>query len=200
MRTLIAVTIFISITLFFAGSVQAHTQSETALETITVTAQKQEEDVQGVPMSISVFNTQHIEALNIEAISQLSDFVPNLTLFDNGASGFDSPSMRGLHAFLDSATVSTGLFVDGVPILMATGFEDTFLDIERVEVLRGPQGTLYGKNTEAGVINIITRQPDNEFRGKIAGEYGEDNKQKVNLNLAGPIMKRIRICFLLAIP
>jgi iron complex outermembrane receptor protein len=169
--------------------ISARAQEEHVQETITVTAQKHEEDVQDVPMSISVLNTQHIEDLNIESISELSDFVPNLTMFNNGAPGFDTPSIRGLHAFLDSGTVSTGLFVDGVPILAVAGFEDTFLDIERVEVLRGPQGTLYGKNTEAGVINIITRQPNNEFRGKVAGEYGEDNKQKVNFNLAGPIMQ-----------
>ena len=189
MRTCIAIITFFFIGFFGVGFLKAQTQSETTLESMTVTAQKQEENVQDVPMSISVLNTQQIEDLNIQSISELSDFVPNLTMFNNGAPGFDTPSMRGLHAFLDSGTVSTGLFVDGVPILAVAGFEDTFLDIERVEILRGPQGTLYGKNTEAGVINIITRQPGNEFRGKVAGEYGEDNKQKINLNLAGPIMQ-----------
>ncbi len=86
-------------------------------------------------------------------------------------------------------TVSTGLYVDGVPILGPIGFETGMFDIERIEVLRGPQGTMYGKNTEAGVINIITRQPDNEFRGRVSTEGGEDKKCQILLNLSGPIQK-----------
>ncbi len=159
------------------------------LDTITVTAQKQEENAQEVPLSISVFNDQNLDDLNIDSVSEIADFVPNLSIFFNGASGMNSPSTRGIHAFVESMTVSSGLYVDGVPILSASGYEDTLLDIERVEVLRGPQGTLYGKNTETGVINIITKQPDNNFRGKISAEGGEDEKIQGTFNVSGPIMQ-----------
>ncbi len=167
------------------------------LETITVTAQKHEENVQEVPMSITVFGEQDIEDKKIESVGELADFVPNFMIFDEGGPGINSPSMRGIHAPFTSYTTSVGLFIDGIPVLSAFGYEDALLDIERIEVLRGPQGTLYGKNTEAGVINIITAQPNNEFRGKITGEWGkmlsaeagDKTKNEISFNLSGPIQK-----------
>ena len=184
------------------GSKQETVQEEKArgeyeLETITVTAQKQEENVQEVPISVSVFNELDIEDKKIESVRDMVDFVPNLALIDSGSSGANSPSMRGIYAGIESLTISTGLYVDGVPILMASGFEDEMLDIERIEVLRGPQGTIYGKGAEAGAISIITRQPDNEFRGKVSAqggkllsaETGDKQKGEFSINLSGPIQK-----------
>ncbi len=167
------------------------------LEPITVTAQKQEEDVQEVPISISVFNDQAIEDSRIQSVLDLADFVPNLFIFQNAVSGANTPSMRGMHAEPHTLSVSTGLYVDGVPILSLAGYEDSVLDIERIEVLRGPQGTLYGKNAEAGVINIITRQPDNEFRGKVSAEGGKYLSTETgdglggafSFNLSGPLLE-----------
>ena len=184
------------------GSKQETVQEEKArgeyeLETITVTAQKQEENVQEVPISVSVFNELDIEDRKIESVRDMVDFVPNLALIGTGASGANSPSMRGIYAGGEALTISTGLYVDGVPILMTSGFENEMLDIERIEVLRGPQGTIYGKGAEAGAISIITRQPDNEFRGKVSAqggkllsaETGDKQKGEFSINLSGPIQK-----------
>nr|WP_319494472.1 TonB-dependent receptor [uncultured Desulfobacter sp.] len=165
------------------------------LETITVTAQKQEENIQEVSMGITAFSTQGIEDAKIESLSDLSDLVPSLMIFNEGGAGMNTPSMRGVHAPFETMTLSTGLFIDGVPVQSILGFENTFLDIERVEVLRGPQGTLYGKNTEAGVINIITRPPDNNFRTSLSADIGtwlsseNDNRltQTYSINFSGPI-------------
>lgn len=159
------------------------------IEAITVTAQKQEENVQEVPVSITVFNERDIEDKKIESVEDIADFVPNLTILDNGMSGTNSPSMRGVHVAPYTFTTTTGLYVDGVPMISGFGFEAGLLDIERIEVLRGPQGTLYGKNTETGVINIISRQPGNEFKGKVSVAGGQDKKGDVSLSLAGPIQK-----------
>lgn len=172
-------------------------KKELELDIITVTAQKQEENVQEVPIGISVFSDLDIEDRKIESVQDIADFVPNMMILDSGMSSFSSPSMRGIRAPAASMSVSAGLYVDGVPLLTAPGFEDAILDIERIEVLRGPQGTLYGKNTEAGVINIITRQPDNEFRGKVSAEggkllsteTGDGLKGEFSLNVSGPIME-----------
>lgn len=173
----------------------AEAQDTLSLEEITVTAQKQEESVQDVSMGITAFTNQSIEDAKIESISDLADLVPSLMIFNEGGLGMNTPSMRGIHAPYDTLTLSTGLFIDGVPIQSIMGFESTFLDIERVEVLRGPQGTLYGKNTEAGVINIITRQPDNNFRAGLSANIGtwlsseNDDRltQTYNIKLSGPI-------------
>ncbi|MFV9644699.1 MAG: TonB-dependent receptor [Desulfobacterales bacterium] len=183
----------------FAAAQEETSKQETAqkekargeydLGTMTVTAQKQEENVQEVPVSITVFNEQDIEDKKIESVREIADFVPNLMIFDAGVSQMRPPTMRGISAPIESHAVSTGLYVDGVPTLTVFGFEEEMVDIERIEVLRGPQGTLYGKNTETGVINIITRQPDNEFRGRVSAQGGEDKKGQFSLNLSGPIQK-----------
>ncbi len=166
------------------------------LDTITVTAQKQEENVHDVPISISIFDETDIEDRNVDSMSDLGDFVPNLMIFNNGISGMNTPVMRGLSAFVESFKVSTGLYVDDVPILNAIGFENGMLDIERIEVLRGPQGTIYGKGAEAGAINIISRRPGNDFQGAITGQAGqwlssESGEKKLTalmLRLSGPVL------------
>jgi iron complex outermembrane receptor protein len=182
--------------LAFAGQT-SKTQTEAAktLEAITVTAQKQEENIQDVPMGITAFTTQGIEDAKIESVSDLADYVPNLMIYSQGGSGMNSPSMRGVLAPFETMTLSTGLFIDGVPTQTMLGYDNAFLDIERVEVLRGPQGTLYGKNTEAGVINIITRQPDNNVRASLSANVGtllsseNDDRltQTYTIKFSGPI-------------
>ncbi|MCG8532540.1 MAG: TonB-dependent receptor plug domain-containing protein [Desulfovibrionales bacterium] len=166
------------------------------MENMMVTAQKQEENIQDIPVSITVLDSLLIEDAKIESVLDLADYIPNFSINESGNSGINTPTTRGLHATMESGTVTTGLFVDGVPILSSTGFEASFYDIERVEFLRGPQGTLYGNGAEAGVINIITRQPDNEFRGKFslnAGQYlsskADDNLYNTSFYFSGPIAR-----------
>ena len=176
---------------------EENARGEHKLETMTVTTQKQEENVQEVPVSITVFNEQRIEDMKIESLNDIADFVPNLMIYQVGVSGQNTPTMRGISARPETFKVSTGLYVDGVPVLTGSGFVNEMLDIERIKVLRCPQGTIYGKGTEAGAINIITRQPDNEFRGRVSadggkmlsGETGDKLKGKFSLNLSCPIQK-----------
>lgn len=171
-----------------AVSAIAEEQEATRLETMTVTAQKQKEDVQDVPMGVTAFDDQAIEDIKIESVAELADYVPNFMIYETGIEMVGQPIMRGVSAAGSSEnSTAVGLYVDGVPTLSSSGFEEGFVDIERIEVLRGPQGTLYGKNTEAGVINIITRQPDNTFRGKVSTELAEDSKYKGMVSLGGPL-------------
>ena len=107
---------------------QEKTQEEKAreeheLRTMTVTAQKQEENVQEVPLSISVFTELDIEDRKIESVQEIADFVPNLMIFDFGGPAKFQPTMRGVSAGLHSFTTSTGLYVDGVPILSGVGLK-----------------------------------------------------------------------------
>ncbi|MFK5951895.1 MAG: TonB-dependent receptor [Desulfobacterium sp.] len=106
-----------------------------------------------------------------------------------GNQGAGTAVTRGISGDLNSMSTSTALFIDGVPYLHGNGFDADLTDIERIEVLRGPQGTLYGKNAEAGVINVITRMPDNDPRCTISAEMGEDNKRQLTLNASTPLIK-----------
>ncbi|PIE03803.1 MAG: TonB-dependent receptor [Acidobacteria bacterium] len=181
----------------FALAYEKTGRQEHALETITVTAQKQKEKAQEVPMSISVFDSIATEDAKMESMRDVADFVPNLNIYGQGYSGWNAPSMRGIYAPGETLAVSTGLYIDGVPVLSILGYDDNLLDVERIEVLRGPQGTLYGKNTEAGAINIITRQPGNEFRGKLIADTGaflsagtgDGLVGDLGVNLSGPLVK-----------
>lgn len=195
---ILLVTVFLNIILIhFAIAQEEETQRVYDLGNITVTAQKQVENVQEVPISISVFNGQDIEDRGIQSVLELADFVPNLSIYQNAWSNIITPSMRGIHAHAHTFSVSTALYVDGVPNISCISYDDGILDIERIEVLRGPQGTLYGKNAEAGVISIITRQPDNEFRGKVTLQGGSllstENDDGLcgtfSLNLSGPLVE-----------
>ncbi|WP_321414643.1 TonB-dependent receptor domain-containing protein [uncultured Desulfobacter sp.] len=184
--------VLISILMAVNQSIADNEQSDTlSLDTITVTANKQEENIQEVPLSITAFDEFTLDDRNISSVDELADYVPNLILIDQGVSGAKTPTMRGVNAGLGTFDVSTAMFVDGVPVTSFAGYEDTLQNIERVEVLRGPQGTLYGKGAQAGAINIITRQPDNDFRGKISVDGGEDYKKEVAFSVSGPIVQDI---------
>ena len=187
-----ALMLLFSGTAMGAGTAAEQNNSEKQnhqLGSVTVTAQKTEEKAQEVPVSITVLDELAIDDRGIESILDVADYVPNLTVFANGVDGMNTPSMRGMHAEVTTFTVTTGMFMDGIPILNPCGYDDALVDIERVEVLRGPQGTLYGKSTETGVINIITKQPGNEYRAKAAAELGTDQKRQVALNFKGPIVQ-----------
>ncbi len=155
------------------GGSRGGVRQEFKLDTITVSANKQEENIQDIPFSITVLGQGDLEDKKIVSISNLVDYVPNVSTFDWGMGGFNNITSRGLSAPSFSwFTTSMGMYIDGVPALGSFGYTTAILDIERIEVLRGPQGTLYGKNTETGAINIITKKADNQFSGSVTLEGG----------------------------
>ncbi len=159
------------------------------LGTITVIAQKTEENLQDVPIAVSVFDDISLEDKLIVDLKDVSYFVPNFYLFTGSDTGMNSSSMRGISVHPTTGASTMGLYIDGAPITNNIGFEAVLENIERIEILRGPQGTLYGKNAQAGVINVVSKKPENEMEGKVALEYGEDNKQKVGAFFNTPIVK-----------
>lgn len=159
------------------------------LDAVTVTAQKSEENIQKVPISIDAFDDIKIEDFSISSLEDIGKYSSNLYFFNTGQQGLTSPSIRGVGANIVSFSSPISLYVDGVPTMSSFGFSDELEDIERIEVLKGPQGTLYGKNSEAGVINVITKKPDNDFRGKVFTKVGTDGKKQLGFNVAGPIVE-----------
>src|SRR3546814_450804 len=151
------------------------------LEEIVVTAQKRSESLQDTPISITAFTAASMDRMNITNIQQIGTITPNL-MFDftapvSGASNAATVFIRGVGQsdFAMTTEAGVGPYVDGIYMSRSIGGVLDVLDIERVEVLRGPQGTLFGRNTIGGAINITTIAPNDEFGGLVdasVGNYG----------------------------
>ena len=164
------------------------------LPTVVVSAQKREENVQEVPMSITVLSGQTLEDASIEETKDIGRLSPNVYVMDAGS--YQQTSIRGVSGFVNALQSAVGYYVDDVNLPLVYNQNPELFDIERIEVLKGPQGTLYGRNSEAGVINIVTRQPDNTFRGKFYAEgtlydtpHGASPGYSFGTNLSGPLIK-----------
>lgn len=161
------------------GSV-AH--AELALEEIVVTAQKRVESAQDVPIAISAFSSKILQERNINSVQGLSNYTPNVTL-DAGSPFSSSPAVltayiRGIGQddFAFNLDPGVGVYLDGVYLARTVGANSDLLDVERIEVLKGPQGTLFGRNSVGGAISIVTRAPAEEFGFKgevVIGEHGQ---------------------------
>jgi len=159
------------------------------LDNITVTAQKIEENENEVPISMEVINEFEISDKNIKTIDDLAGITPNFFIFNVGDMGWSAPVMRGLSADPSSVSSTVSLYIDGIPTFSSVAYDAVLKNIERIEILKGPQGTLYGKNAQAGVINVITKQATNEIESNIDLEFGSDNKQEYTFNTSGAIIK-----------
>lgn len=145
------------------------------LSDVVVTAQKEEDKLSKVPISISVVNENDINEQSIVDTNDIVNSVAGLSMIKTGHHGVAGfLSLRGITPTMEGDQ-SIGFFVDDVHFPM---FDTEILDIKRVEVLKGPQGTLYGKNTESGLINIITNKPQNEDSALLSIDLGNYNTQK----------------------
>ena len=159
------------------------------LEEVIVTAERREGSLQEVPIAVSAISTETLEKLQVTEARNLERYVPSLRMSNNVTSPTNlSPSLRGSlqqDASLVVAESPFGIYVDDVYIGRLNGNNVTLSDIERVEVLRGPQGTLYGRNTLAGAIKFITRDPGEEswLRATVGG--GNDGQYIGSLSLGG---------------
>lgn len=144
-----------------------------ALEEIIVTAQKREESLSDVPISIVAISGDRLNQSGIKDLSQLSEYVPNLVISESTISS--NIYMRGVGSGINRAfEQSVGMFIDGIYMGRSRQYRSAFLDLERVEVLRGPQGILFGKNTIAGALKLTTAKPTpgEELNGSLMLEYG----------------------------
>jgi iron complex outermembrane receptor protein len=161
---------------FSSGSVNAQQPSETALEEITVTARKRVENLQDVAMSVSAMGQQEIQANFATDLRDLVYISPNTVLDDTnqGPGGVAAAYIRGIGVseVEKNFDPAVGVVVDGVFRGTMTGSIVRAIDLERMEVLRGPQGTLFGRNTIGGVINMERSKPTMKLGGKIRGSYG----------------------------
>ena len=147
-----------------------------ALEEVIVTAERRAQDAQDVPIALTIIGSSEISPSGISSISDVALKTPNLT-FTQFNIGEPQLFLRGLGTTIDSAGAdpTVSVFIDDVYVGRSAGATSDLYDLERIEVLRGPQGTLYGRNVTGGAISIVTKRPSNEFEAKLGvtvGNYG----------------------------
>jgi iron complex outermembrane receptor protein len=174
-----------------AAAPAAGAPEPTAIDELIVTAQKKEERIQDVPIAISAFSPQALEEQKIEGGFDLLKAIPNVTFSKSNFTSYNF-SIRGIGTKAVSATTDPGVAVafNNTALIQNRLFEQEYFDVERVEVLRGPQGTLYGRNATAGVINVISAKPKlGLFEGSVKTEVGNYQSRRATGMVNIPIIE-----------
>ncbi len=176
--------------LAFAGSAGAQAATETAVGEVVVTAQKRTESLQDVPLSIDVLGAERLQQARVSSVEELPLIAPSLSFTNSSNTRGQGLSVRGVGTinFSDGVEPSVSTVVDGVVLGRQAMSVFELIDIDRVEVLRGPQGTLFGKNASAGVLNIVTARPSNTFGGVASLSYATLDERKLRGSVTGPLI------------
>ena len=161
-----------------------------AISEIVVTAEKREQSLQQVPVAVSAFTAEKRDIIGIQSIVDQTNYTPGLTYQPS----LDRLSLRGIGRLTNAHTADSGtaIYVDGVFTTSTTEAGRDPLFVERTEILRGPQGTLYGRNSIGGAYNIISRQPTKDFSGEARVEIGNYDEQTYEARISGPITDWLR--------
>jgi iron complex outermembrane receptor protein len=159
------------------------------LEEIVVTAQKREENLQNVPVSVTAIGAEAIANQRIADFSDLTRAAPSLTITQTTSSPNNAIILRGIGTFAFSIGVepSVSVIIDDMPVVQQAQAFDNMSDLQRIEVLKGPQGTLFGKNSSAGVVNIVTQDPGSDFSGSASVAYASDGDVRVEGIVSVPV-------------
>lgn len=177
---------------------EAHDKSFYVLEDIIVTAQKRSENLQETPIAITALTEQGMQKRGMSNISQLSSYTPAL-VFDttsavSGSSSAAAITIRGIGQTDYSMTTEpgVGIYIDGIYMARSIGGVMDTLDLERVEILRGPQGTLFGRNTIGGAISMISKKPSEEFSGNGELTVGNFHRLDLRVSIDMPLSDKVR--------
>jgi len=160
--------------------------SSTQLDAVIVSAQKKEESLQKIPFSISSISSTQVQEYRLWDIKEITAIVPNLYAADPGDNR-NVTSIRGITTTSYDPAIAT--YIDGVNQFNLDTYIAQLVDVERIEILRGPQGTLYGRNAMGGVINIITKQPTNQLQGNMELSVGNYGQHRFGYGLRIPLVK-----------
>ena len=185
--------------LAFGGFNQVHgedagtqtTEDGFEIEVVVVTAERRAENINDVPLTICAFDSGAIEELGIVDEQDLEALTPGLQFGYSEEQTGQGTVIRGIGTHVAGANhmdMGVATYVDGVYSRTTTGVAPNLFDVERVEVARGPQGTLNGKNSIAGAISYVTRKPSDEWDIQLLGEFTSQTTQRYNLAVGGPII------------
>ena len=160
------------------------------LEEVVVTARKIEERLQDVPLAISAFNAEEIESASIDNLDDIANLTPGMTFSNLLGEFLPVPVIRGVApTAVQNRENNAAIFVDGVFISGRQGLNFAQLDLERIEVVKGPQAAMYGRNSFSGAVNIITAKPTDEFEGKAELTLGDNDRKVARGSISGPLIE-----------
>ncbi|KFG90887.1 TonB-dependent receptor precursor [Sphingobium herbicidovorans NBRC 16415] len=167
-----------------APAASVTSQSE---DDIVVTAQRRPEQLIDIPLSVAVLTPQRLEAAGIKSTMELAAVTPGLTIQTLGA--FSEPLLRGVSTTISGVSnpSNIALYIDGVYVTAQDSYDFDFVDVDQIQVLKGPQGTLYGRNATGSAILVTTKRPSFEWSAKGSLSYGNFNTSRGQLYLSGPI-------------
>ena len=171
------------------AQVQSAQSATSLMEEVVVTARKREQNLQDVSVSVMALPETLLQDSFITDSQDLTQLVPSLNIQRTGAPRGSSFNIRGIgtQSFSSAVEPSVSTVVDGVVMGRSGMAFMQLLDVDRIEVLRGPQGTLFGKNSTAGVIHIITQEPSDEFTASVSATMIEDDEAKGGFTVSGPL-------------
>lgn len=161
-------------------------ESSFAIEEVVVTARKRSENLQEVPIAISAIDAETMERAGVERAGDYISLIPNVTLVDTANVGDTQVSIRGIVSTRDAES-TFAYVVDGVLSTNPNSFNEELFDVEQIEVLKGPQGALYGRNAVSGAILVTTKKPGDETEAEIAVGLGNNNAFKARAVVSGPV-------------
>src|SRR5215831_12736173 len=180
-RTVRSLTLFNTALMLTAFTVPAFAD----IETVVVTAEKRVENLQTVPVAVTAFTAQARDKIGIQTIQDMANFTPGMTY----STSTDRVTIRGISRQTNVLSADSGVanYTDGIYQSFAVEAGRSTLDLDRVEILRGPQGTLYGRNSIGGAINQITPRPSDTFKAEFRADYGAYGHSLLEGSMTGPI-------------
>ena len=183
-----SVLALITVICLFMTDVRLLLADEFILEEIVVIARKRQESLRDVPIALTAFSKDVIQTARIEQFADFVALTPGVTLREQFSPSFTNLTVRGI-ATQQNGELPIALAVDGVTLPFTSFLNQDLLDVEQIEILKGPQGGLYGRNAIAGAVNITTRKPGNELDGKLRASYGNGDYKQITGSVAGPVIR-----------
>ena len=176
----------IALSVLFSAPLSAQ---DLAIEEIVVTATKRAQSVQDVPVAVSAIDAETIEAMGIDEFTDITRISPSLTINQGDWATNSGINLRGIGTQVFSINIepSVAVVVDDVPMVRSAQAFSNLVDIERIEVLRGPQSTLFGKSSSAGVVSVVTQSPGDEFAASLNASATDDDETTFSATIGGPI-------------
>ena len=174
------------------GATGALAQSQAdSLDEIVVTARKTEERLIDVPLAITAISERAIEQRGIRNLDDVAANTPGLTFSNVIGEFLPAPVIRGVAPIDILGENNTSIFIDGIYVSAREGLNFSQLDLERIEVVKGPQAAMYGRNSFSGTINFITTKPTDEFKGKTEVTFGNDGRLLASVSASGPLVEGV---------